>query len=79
MLKTIKNKLLHITIALSVLLLTSCSASFTYNNLTWSVNLQKNIFFIKDITIFREKMIEKNNLYKLYEAGLVKILDDSYN
>ena len=35
MLKTIKNKLLHITIALSVLLLTSCSASFTYNNLTW--------------------------------------------
>ena len=46
-----------------------------YNNLTWSVNLNKNIFFIKDISIFREKMIEKNNLYKLYEAGLVKILE----
>jgi hypothetical protein len=49
--------------------------SSPYNNLTWSVNLNKNIFFIKDISIFREKMIEKNNLYKLYEAGLVKILE----
>ena len=46
-----------------------------YNNLTWSVNLQKNSCFIKDVSCFREKMIQKNNLFKLYEAGLVKILD----
>ena len=46
-----------------------------YNNITWSVNLQKNSCFIKDVSCFREKMIQKNNLFKLYEAGLVKILD----
>ena len=47
-----------------------------YNNITWCVNLQKNVFFIKDVSCFREKMIQKNNLFKLYEAGLVKILDE---
>ena len=47
-----------------------------YNNITWCVNLQKNIFFIKDVSCFRETMIQKNNLFKLYEAGLVKILDE---
>ena len=50
-----------------------------YNNISWCVNLQKNIFFIKDISFFRDKMIQKNNLFKLYEEGLIKILDEPEN
>lgn len=50
-----------------------------YTNLSWSVDLKKNTIFMKDISDFRTKMIEKNNLYKLYEAGLVKILDENLN
>ena len=50
-----------------------------YNNISWCVNLQKNICFIKDISFFRDKMIQKNNLFKLYEAGLIKILDEPEN
>jgi len=46
------------------------------NDITWSVNLTKNVIFMKDIGVKREKMIEKNNLYRLYEAGYVKILDE---
>ncbi len=44
--------------------------------LSWSVNLSKNIIFMKDIGEEREKMIEKNNLYRLYLAGYVKILEE---
>ena len=40
----------------------------------WSVDLTKNIIFMRDLTNKRDKMIEKNNLYKLYEAGLVQIV-----
>jgi hypothetical protein len=47
-----------------------------FNNITWSVNLNNNIIFIKNMGIQQDKMVEKNNLYKLYEAGLVKILDE---
>jgi len=47
-----------------------------FNNITWSVNLNNNIIFIKNMGLQQDKMIEKNNLYKLYEAGLVKILDE---
>ena len=46
------------------------------NEITWSVNLRKNIIFMKDIGAKREQMIEKNNLYKLYLEGYVKILDE---
>jgi hypothetical protein len=46
------------------------------NDITWSVNLTKNIIFMKDINAQRDKMIEKNNLYRLYEAGYIKILDE---
>jgi len=48
------------------------------NDITWSVNLKnnKNVIFMKDIGAKREQMIEKNNLYRLYEAGYVKILDE---
>jgi hypothetical protein len=45
------------------------------NEITWSVNLTKNIIFMKDIGAKREQMIEKNNLYRLYLEGYVKILD----
>lgn len=46
------------------------------NDITWSVNLKRNIIWMKDIGAKREQMIEKNNLYRLYEAGYVKILDE---
>jgi hypothetical protein len=47
-----------------------------FNNLSWSVNLLNNIIFMKNNSLYRTKMIEKNNLYKLYEAGLVEILEN---
>ena len=47
-----------------------------YTKLSWSVNLDKNIILMKDIGEMRNKMIEKNNLYKLYQEGLVQILDE---
>jgi hypothetical protein len=47
-----------------------------HKNVTWCASLSKNIFFIKNVSNYREKMIEKNNLYKLYQAGLVKILEE---
>tara|TARA_Y100000022_G_scaffold164988_1_gene149131 strand:+ start:144 stop:539 length:396 start_codon:yes stop_codon:yes gene_type:complete len=47
-----------------------------YNKFTWSVNLERNIIFMRDKNDSSRKMIEKNNLYKLYQAGLVKILDE---
>jgi hypothetical protein len=46
------------------------------NEITWSVNLTKNIIFMKDIGAKRDQMIEKNNLYRLYLEGYVKILDE---
>lgn len=46
------------------------------NEITWSVNLEKNIIFMKDIGAKRDEMIEKNNLYRLYQAGYVKITDE---
>jgi hypothetical protein len=46
------------------------------NEITWSVNLEKNIIFMKDIGAKRDEMIEKNNLYRLYLEGYVKILDE---
>ena len=47
-----------------------------YTKHSWSVNCEKNVFFIKDLSNKREEMIEKNNLYRLYLAGYVKILDE---
>lgn len=43
----------------------------------WNVNLKNNKIFIKDEYGNKvQEMIEKNNLYKLYKAGYVKILDE---
>ena len=47
-----------------------------YTKHSWSVNCDTNVFFIKDLSNKREEMIEKNNLYRLYLAGYVKILDE---
>ena len=46
------------------------------NDITWSVSLKGCSVFIKDIGSKRDEMIEKNNLYRLYQAGYVKILDE---
>lgn len=46
-----------------------------FKNLCWSVNLDKNIIFMKNINNARERMIQKNNLFRLYEEGLIEILD----
>lgn len=47
-----------------------------YTKHSWPVNCEINVFFIKDLSNKREEMIEKNNLYRLYLAGYVKILDE---
>ena len=44
-------------------------------NITWSVNLDNCTIFMKDIGLKRDEMIEKNNLYRLYQAGHIKILE----
>jgi hypothetical protein len=44
-------------------------------NVTWSVNLHNSTIFMKDIGLKRDEMIEKNNLYRLYQAGHIKILE----
>lgn len=47
-----------------------------YTKVSWCVSCDTNVFFIKDLSNKREEMIEKNNLYRLYLAGYVKILDE---
>ena len=47
-----------------------------YNNKSWSVSLEKNEIYLKTTQNGFDKQIEKNNLYKLYEAGLVQITDN---
>ena len=46
------------------------------NEITWSVNLNNCTIFMKDIGAKRDEMIEKNNLYRLYQAGYIKINDE---
>lgn len=46
------------------------------NEITWSVNLDNCSIFMKDIGSKRDEMIEKNNLYRLYQAGYIKINDE---
>ena len=48
----------------------------SFNNLSWTVNLEKNKIFIKGTSSKLEKMVIKNNLYKLYMAGLISIKDN---
>ena len=44
-----------------------------YKKLTWSVNLRKNNIFMEDLRVKEKIKKEKDNLYKLYEAGLLKV------
>ena len=47
-----------------------------YKNVTWSVNLEKNYIYIFNEKESIDEKIEKDNLYKLYKAGYVKILEE---
>lgn len=45
-----------------------------YQNKGWSIDLSKQeSIYIKATDKYYEKMIEKRNLYKLFEAGLIEI------
>lgn len=44
-----------------------------YKKLTWSVNLKTNTIFMEDVRKTKKEKIEKDNLYKLYKAGMVEI------
>ena len=44
-----------------------------YKKISWSVNLRKNTIFMEDVRKTKKEKIEKDNLYKLYQAGLVEI------
>tara|TARA_B110000285_G_C14889645_1_gene497903 strand:+ start:215 stop:631 length:417 start_codon:yes stop_codon:yes gene_type:complete len=48
----------------------------SFNNVSWTVSLEKNKIFIKGTSNKLEKMVIKNNLYKLYTAGLITISDN---
>ena len=47
-----------------------------YYNRTWCVNLSRNTIFVNNNNGHGQEMIEKNNLYKLYKQGYIKILDE---
>ena len=47
-----------------------------YNKKSWSVTLRDNTIYMRAEPGRLDKMVEKNNLYKLYEAGLVHISDE---
>ena len=44
--------------------------------MNWSVNLTKNYIYIEDIKKKNKEKLEKDNLYKLYKAGMVKVLEE---
>jgi len=50
-----------------------------FNTLTWSVNLHNNHIFMRGTEAKVEKIVEKNNLYKLYLAGMVQIVENDNN
>ena len=47
-----------------------------YLKKSWSINLEDNTIFMKGSEAKLDRMVEKNNLFKLYEAGLVVISDN---
>lgn len=50
-----------------------------YKKLTWSVNLRNNNIFMEDLRVKEKVKKEKDNLYKLYEAGLLKVKKNDYS
>lgn len=47
-----------------------------YYKRSWSVSLKDAEIYMQGSTKRLDTMIEKNNLYKLYQAGLVQIVED---
>lgn len=48
-----------------------------YKKLTWSVNLKTNNIFMEDLRKVQKEKAEKDNLYKLYNAGMLRIKEDN--
>ena len=48
-----------------------------YKKLTWSVNLKTNNIFMEDLKEKEKEKREKDNLYKLYKAGMLQIKEES--
>lgn len=46
-----------------------------YKKITWSVNLKKNNIFMEDLRKVEKEKKEKDNLYKLYNAGMLIVKD----
>ena len=47
-----------------------------YKKITWSVNLKKNNIFMEDLRVKQKIKKEKDNLYRLYKAGLLRVKED---
>ena len=46
-----------------------------YNRKEWSMSLEGATIYMRGSYLAKNRLIEKNNLYKLYQAGLVQIMD----
>lgn len=46
-----------------------------YKKITWSVNLKKNNIFMEDLRKVEKEKKDKENLYKLYNAGMLVVKD----
>lgn len=46
-----------------------------YKKITWSVNLKKNNIFMEDLRKVEKEKKDKDNLYKLYNAGMLIVKD----
>jgi hypothetical protein len=47
-----------------------------YKKITWSVNLKTNNIFMEDIKEIEKIKQEKENLYKLYKAGMLQVIEN---
>lgn len=47
-----------------------------YKKLTWSVNLKTNNIFMEDLRQKQKEKAEKDNLYKLYTAGMLRMKEN---
>ena len=49
-----------------------------YKKITWSVNLKKNNIFMEDLRKVEKEKKDKDNLYKLYNAGMLVVKDKEH-
>jgi hypothetical protein len=47
-----------------------------YKKVTWSVNLRTNNIFMEDLRVRQKVKKEKDNLYRLFQAGLLRVKDN---